>query len=149
MAKPSQFQVFFDGDCPLCKREIDWLKKRDREHQIEFIDIAGPLFDASIYGKTYDELMAEIHGRTSDGQWVIGVEVFRHLYQAAGFNLPVRLSRLPIVRTGLDLGYRVFARYRTRITGRCKTGACHVDSKQIQNSSHDINSERLAKETTT
>lgn len=149
MAKPSQFQVFFDGDCPLCKREIDWLKKRDKDRQIDFVDIAAPQFDASTLGKTYDELMAEIHGRTSDGQWVIGVEVFRHLYQAAGFNLPVRLSRLPLIRTGLDLGYRVFARYRTRITGRCKTGTCQVDPQQKHNSSQNINSEHLAKETST
>ena len=149
MAKPSQFQVFFDGDCPLCKREIDWLKKRDKDRQIDFVDIASPQFDASTLGKTYDELMAEIHGRTSDGQWVIGVEVVRHLYQAAGFNLPVRLSRLPLIRTGLDLGYRVFARYRTRITGRCKTGTCQVDRQQKHNSSKTINSEHLAKETST
>lgn len=149
MSNSGQFQVFFDGDCPLCKREIDWLRKRDKHNQVEFIDIAGPSFDASIYGKTYEQLMAEIHGRTSDGQWVIGVEVFRHLYQAAGFNLPVRLSRLPIIRTGLDLGYRVFARYRTRITGRCTTGACHADSKQNKTSSEDISSDRLAKESTT
>ncbi len=122
-----RFRVFFDGDCPLCLREIRWLQKRDSQNVIHFVDIAAEDFSATDYGKTFDELMAEIHGLTADQQWVKGVEVFRELYQAAGFTKCVRLSRLPIVRHALDLGYRVFAKYRTRLPGRrCKQGSCQT-----------------------
>lgn len=118
MTKTNRFQVFFDGDCPLCKREIDWLRKRDRQQEIEFIDIASPDFREELYGKSFDELMSGIHGRTRDGCWVKGVDVFRYLYDVAGFRRWVRWSRLPLIRTGLAIGYRIFARYRLRLTGR-------------------------------
>jgi predicted DCC family thiol-disulfide oxidoreductase YuxK len=121
-----RFQVFFDGDCPLCRREIEWLQRRDRHGKIMFVDIAAEDFQPDQWGKTYEQLMAEIHGRQPDGQWVTGVEVFRHLYQAAGLGWLVSMSRQPGVRHTLDLGYRVFARYRTRLTGRCHEGTCQV-----------------------
>ena len=148
MSKSGRFEVFFDGDCPLCKREIDWLRKRDRDHQIQFTDIADPHFDENACGKTYEDLMAEIHGRLPDGEWVKGVEVFRHLYNAAGFGFAVHMSRLPVVRFGLDIGYRVFARYRTRLTGRCKDGACRVPTRESRQPTEAHSSDRLAKEST-
>ena len=148
MSSDQRFQVFFDGDCPLCKREIRWLQKRDRHQQIEFIDIAVNDFDQAGHGKSYGELMAEIHGRRPDGQWITGVDVFRQLYEAAGFGPAVRLSRLPLMRQGLDVGYRIFARYRTRLTGRCKDARCQVRLASSTTSSDNTASspDRLAKE---
>ncbi len=118
MPSSKQFQVFFDGDCPLCQREINWLRKKDRNKQIDFIDIAADSFDEITHGKPYDTLMAQIHGRDQDGNWITGVEVFRRLYQAAGYGGLVKLTRLPVIKQGLDIVYRVFAKYRTRLTGR-------------------------------
>ncbi len=69
--------------------------------------------------------MAEMHGRLPDGTWVTGVEVFRRLYTAVGFGSAVWFTRLPIIRQILDLGYRVFAKNRLRLTGRC-TEACSI-----------------------
>ncbi len=129
MESQSRFQVFFDGDCPLCNREISWLRKRDRRQRIEFVDIAEADFDAADTGKTFDQLMAEIHGREPNGTWVTGVEVFRRLYDAAGFKRFVAVSRWPLIRHGLGAGYHVFARYRTRLTGRC-TESCRIDGRQ-------------------
>ena len=125
-----RFEVFFDGDCPLCRREIDWLRKKDVRQKISFIDIAASDFSEAEYGKSFDELMAQIHGREPDGTWITGVEVFRRLYEAAGFGRLVALSRWPGVKHGLGLGYRVFARYRTRLTGRC-TDSCRVNAADV------------------
>ncbi len=144
------FEVFYDGDCPLCVKEIRWLQKRDRQRrqQIQFTDIAAADFDATRLGKTYDQLMAEIHGRTADGRWVQGVEVFRYLYAAAGFPKMVRLSRCLGVRQGLNLGYRVFAKYRTRLTGRCQDGKCGIPQPSPSPAAESARDSRiLAKET--
>ena len=88
-------EVFFDGDCPLCRREIDVLKWMDRRSRIRFTDIAANDFSPEKHGKTMDELMAEIHGRMPDGRWIVGVEVFRQLYRALGLGIFVGITRVP------------------------------------------------------
>ena len=62
--------------------------------------------------------MGSIQGRDQHGNWIEGVDVFRALYAAVGFGLPVRLSRLPVVRNLLDAAYGFFSRNRLRLTGR-------------------------------
>lgn len=121
-----QVEVYFDGACPLCTREVGFLRRRDKHNRISFTDIAAPSFDPSSSGKTMDELMAEIHARLPDGTMIKGVEVFRRLYSAIGLGPIVALTRLPIVSQGLDVAYRVFAKNRLRFTGRCHDNACSV-----------------------
>jgi predicted DCC family thiol-disulfide oxidoreductase YuxK len=123
---PFEVEVFFDGGCPLCVREIKFLRRWDRLGKIQFTDIDAPDFQSSNVGKSYDELMAKMHGRLPDGTWIQGVEVFRKLYAAVGFGPVVVLSRLPIVSQILDLGYFLFAKNRLRLTGRCATSTCSV-----------------------
>ncbi|MDG2222210.1 MAG: DUF393 domain-containing protein [Rubripirellula sp.] len=119
-------EVFFDGDCPLCCREINMLRRLDRRERIQFTDIAVEKFDPTAYGKSMVELMDEIHGRLPDGKWIIGVEVFRQLYSAVGLSPLVRLTRLPVISHALDFGYRVFAKHRLRLTGRCTPETCKI-----------------------
>jgi predicted DCC family thiol-disulfide oxidoreductase YuxK len=119
-----QFEVFYDGACPLCRREIEMLKRMDRWGRVRTTDISSPAFDPPAIGKTYADLMARIHGRLADGTWVEGVEVFRQLYGAVGCWPLVLLTRLPGVSQLLDLGYRFFARHRLRLTGRCTAETC-------------------------
>ena len=124
------FEVFFDGDCPLCRREIAFLRRLDRRRNvIRFTDIAEPDFDPVVHGLGAlgtGELMARIHGRASDGEIVEGVEVFRRLYAAVGLEALVALTRLRPIAAVLDAAYRWFAANRLRLTGPCDDGACEV-----------------------
>src|SRR4051812_33030826 len=88
-------EVFFDGDCPLCRREIAWLKKLDRRSRVRFTNIADPQFDPTILGTTQERLMDQIHARLPDGRWIQGVEVFRQLYTALGLGFIATITRLP------------------------------------------------------
>ncbi|CAN5923711.1 DUF393 domain-containing protein [soil metagenome] len=120
-------EVFYDGDCPLCMREIRMLMRKDRASRIEFTNIAAPDFSPEAHGTTLADLMARIQGRLPDGRWIEGVEVFRRLYSAIGFGSLVLLTRLPVIAQLLALGYRVFANNRLRLTGRCAPdGSCVV-----------------------
>lgn len=120
-----RFEVFYDGECPLCMREIRMLKKLDRKGRILFTDIAAPGFDPSSLGVDQDQLMARIHGRLPDGALIEGVEVFRQLYSAVGLSPLVAATRLPGVSHLLDRGYRWFAENRLHLTGRCESDRCH------------------------
>lgn len=129
--KPGEiFEVYYDGDCPLCMREINMIMRKDTLHKIHFTNIAAPDFKPEFTGLSWDALMKKIHGRLPDGTLVEGVEVFRQLYAAIGFERLVGMSRLPGVSHVLDLGYSVFAKNRLRFTGRC-TDACEVPQQKV------------------
>lgn len=104
------FEVFFDGDCPLCKREIEMIRRKDKHSLLKLTDIAAPDFASEKH--SLDVLMREIHGRYQDGRYVTGVDVFREIYDRIGFGTAVRATRWPVIRQILDLGYRIFARIR-------------------------------------
>ena len=124
--EPFEVEVFHDGACPLCAREMRWLRRLDRHHRVRFTDIADPSFDPGSLGLTFQALMDRIHGRLPDGRVVEGVEVFRRLYAAVGFRRLAAFSRLPGVSQLLDASYGLFARNRLRLTGRCADGQCAV-----------------------
>lgn len=123
-----EITVLFDGECPLCVREIEMLRRLDRERgRLGLTDIAAPDFDASRYGVDHDTLMARIHGVLPDGRLIEGVEVFRRAYAAVGLGWLVAPTRWPVVKPAVDALYRVFARNRLRWTGRadsCDEGRC-------------------------
>ncbi len=122
-------EVFYDGECPLCTREITMLRKMDRRARIRFTDIAAPGFDPAPLGLDHDTLMKRIHARLPSGELVEGVEVFRRLYTAVGFGPVVAVTRLPGVSHALDLAYELFAKNRLRLTGRCvknDEGVCQL-----------------------
>lgn len=121
-----EVEVFYDGACPLCMREIAMLRRRDKQGRIRFTDIAAPGFDPTITGLSWEALMGRIHGRLPDGTIIEGVEVFRRLYAAVGFPRLAAVSRAPGISQALGLAYRVFAKNRLRLTGRCDEGTCPV-----------------------
>ncbi len=126
-----EVEMFHDGDCALCAREVRMLRRLDAGRgKIRFTDIAAPGFDATAYGMTQDQFMARIKARKADGTWLDGVDVFRALYSVVGFDLAVRASRLPGISGLLDVGYDLFAKNRLRLTGRsdaCSSEACDFE----------------------
>lgn len=126
-----QIRVLYDGECPLCAREIHFLERRDRGRgRIQFEDIADPEFDPDRYGVEAGDLMARIHGVLPGGELIEGVEVFRRAYSAVGLGWIMAPTRLPGLRNLAERAYRVFARNRLRWTGRaaqtCEDGRCSI-----------------------
>ena len=128
MGAGTSFEVFYDGDCPLCVKEIKMLRWMDRKRgKIEFTDISAPGFDAVGHtGLEFEALMAEIYGRLPSGELVSGMEVFRQLYSAVGLGFLFAPTKWPLLRPMFDAAYRLFARNRLRLTGRCKGKECEV-----------------------
>ena len=126
-----RFKLLYDGQCPMCRREVQWLQHRNRDGHLAFEDISAPDFDPMRYGVTRDEVMGVMHGVFPDGRIVRKVEVFRQAYRAVGLGWLLAPTGWPGLRWISDLGYRLFARHRIsigRYLGRdaCETGACEV-----------------------
>lgn len=112
MNSTAPFEVFYDEQCPLCRKEINFIRRRDKQNRITLTDISAADFDAAETGKSLDELMREIHGRYGDGSLITGVEVFREIYQRIGLGFFVRPTRLPGIRWIMDRMYNLFAKLR-------------------------------------
>jgi predicted DCC family thiol-disulfide oxidoreductase YuxK len=127
-----QFKLLYDGECPFCRREVEWLRRRDRDGNLALQDIADPGFDPEQYGLTREEVAGVLHGILPDGRVVRRVEAIRQAYQAVGLGWLVAPTRWPVIRGVLDGMYGIFARNRTRwgrfLGNGCQSGKCAVTS---------------------
>ncbi|MEP6875440.1 MAG: DUF393 domain-containing protein [Burkholderiales bacterium] len=108
--------LLYDAQCPVCALEMDHLCERSSDGRLLFVDISQPGFDAARYGLRFDAVDAEIHGIRPDGSVIVGVEVLRLAYAAAGLGWVMRPTGWAPLRPAFDLGYRLFARHRRRIS---------------------------------
>ena len=126
----ARFRLLYDGQCPFCRREVAWLKKRDRRDQLIVEDIAAPDFRAERYGLTQNQVMGAIHGILPDGRAIIGLAVIREAYRAVGLGWIMAPTGWIGLRWLADRLYRVFARNRVRlghfVGGRCDEERCKV-----------------------
>lgn len=113
-----QIKVLYDGDCPVCRREMEQLQRWNRKGRMLLEDIAAPDFDPQAYGLDSASAMRRIHGVLPDGRVVEGMEVFRRAYAAVGLGWLLAPSRWPLLGRLFDRAYEVFARNRLRWTGR-------------------------------
>ena len=116
--KPYPLTVYFDGDCPICRREIDLMKIFNRKNHLKFIDFAASSYLPEEHGLSPCDLGQVIHARWADGTLITGVEVFREMWEAIGLRALARLARRPMINKLLVRAYDWFARNRLRLTGR-------------------------------
>jgi predicted DCC family thiol-disulfide oxidoreductase YuxK len=110
--------IYYDGSCPLCRREIALVKRLTGE-SVDLCDISSlPPGAAVAHDLTAADAMRRFHVRTADGRIVAGAEAFLSMWG----SVP-RLSRLRrfanrryAVRS-LDGLYTVFLRVRPTIAG--------------------------------
>ena len=126
----SQLQVFFDGACPLCSREVRHYDKLDRHDRIQWVDIAAPTFNAPDYGLDPARVQMAMHARTPQGTIVTGVEAFIHIWRALPRSLftafMLTLLKIPGMMWCARQFYRRFAKNRYRLTGRCTPESCSI-----------------------
>ena len=110
--------IFFDGKCPLCKREIDFLHSRNHKGQLKFVDINSSDFSFDKFGITYKQAMERIHALKSDGSLIKDIKVFQEAYSFIGLGWIYAPTKLPVIYKFISLIYRVWAKYRLKITLR-------------------------------
>jgi predicted DCC family thiol-disulfide oxidoreductase YuxK len=110
--------VYFDGACPICRREIDLMKWFNRKSHLRFVDFSVPSYRPDEHGLNPSDLGRVIHARWADDSIITGVEVFREMWEGVGFGLLARVARRPRINALLVKAYAWFARNRLRLTGR-------------------------------
>ena len=111
--------IFFDGGCPLCKREIDFLQSKNQKGYLSFIDINSSNFSLDLkYGITYKQAMDRIHAIKSDGSVIKDIKVFQEAYSLIGLGWIYAPTKLPILEKVIEFIYGLWAKYRLKITFR-------------------------------
>jgi predicted DCC family thiol-disulfide oxidoreductase YuxK len=126
-------QVFYDGACPLCTREMAAFKRRDVKGRMEFVDISRADFDAAGYGLDAGRVQAVMHVRMADGRVLTEVPAIEKIWRALPWGFLSGFLRVllwfPGVRFLSGFFYRWFARNRYKLTGRCTAESCSIDGK--------------------
>ncbi|KAM0942677.1 putative DCC1-like thiol-disulfide oxidoreductase family [Dioscorea sansibarensis] len=93
-----KIKMLYDGECPLCMREVNMLKERNRTYgAIQFVDISSNDYSPKEnQGLDYETVMGRIHAILADGTVVRDVEI----------------------KTIGSVIYSIWAKYRLQITGR-------------------------------
>jgi predicted DCC family thiol-disulfide oxidoreductase YuxK len=112
----TKLTVWFDGACPLCRREMALMRRLDRRRAINFVDLASENIDCP--GEKA-ELIARIHVREND-RLLSGASAFAAVWRAIPLLRPLGLlARIPFLLALLERGYVAFLRHRPRLQRLC------------------------------
>ncbi len=101
--------VWYDGACPLCRREIAAMKRLDRKGAITFLDLTS---DDTTCPIDRGDLLARFHAE-EDGKLLSGAAAFAAMWRAIPVLRPLGLAaRNRVVGAALEWLYVRFLRYR-------------------------------------
>lgn len=129
--KSDVLTVYYDGDCPVCRMEVNYYRRVDKFGRIEWLDITT-LQDIEIpQNKDRAQLLGVFHALRNDGQWATGVDAFAAIWnELAGFNRLAWVFRTPVLRQIAQAFYRTFLVWqrRNRARRRMRSKESHVTS---------------------
>lgn len=106
--------VWYDGGCPLCRREIDFMRRLDAARAITFLNVASDEVGHDDAACPLDraQLLARFHA-SEDGQLLSGAAAFAAMWRAIPRLRPLGVAaRHPVALAVLERLYRVFLRLR-------------------------------------
>lgn len=107
--------VYFDGACPLCRREIGFYQNRRGAQDIDWVDVSKD--DARLPdGLELGEARARFHVQTDNGTVISGGSAFAYLWTLfPAFRWAGRIGSTKPVAWLLEQGYRFFLKFRPRL----------------------------------
>ncbi len=107
--------IFYDGLCPLCNCEINYLKAHNANASISFVDI-NEACQLALYPRiNYADAQATLHAIDDDGKLLLGLDANVAAWSRVGKMQGLKILRWPLIRCVADYCYRVFAKHRTTI----------------------------------
>lgn len=115
----TNLKLLYDGECPICKREICILQKKDIQTKINFIDISSKAFSPFDNNNIdYNTAMSQIHAIDGERNLLVGIPAFATVYARCQLLVTSTLLRIPFINRVLNPLYTLFAKKRLWLTGR-------------------------------
>lgn len=117
MTELARITIFYDGSCPLCRREIAHYLRRDRAGRLEARDIAADPAPLAAIGASRDAAMAALHVRDATGRVAIGAAAFLAIWDVLPrwHWLARGIRAVPGAVGLLERAYRFVAPRRARV----------------------------------
>lgn len=106
-------QVFYNGACPVCRREIDHYRRRAARVgvAIDWRDVSREPQALASAGLDGEALRRRMHARESDGRLLSGVDAFQVVWRRLpGYRWLARLVSRPALRPAAARLYDLVAR---------------------------------------
>jgi len=119
-----RINLLYDGDCPLCMMQVEFLTKRMDENPeyagvVRLTNLADPSYNPEASGGVaFEDGMRRIHAITREGEVIVGVKVFQHIYRMVGMEWVYAMTSLPFIGPFFDWLYDVWAAHRLHLSGR-------------------------------
>jgi predicted DCC family thiol-disulfide oxidoreductase YuxK len=146
MTQPTwKIELLYDGKCPLCLREVNFLRQKDAGRGIvSFVDIADDNYLPEEHGGIdFATAMGRIHAVLPDGTTIKNVAVFRRVYEELGMGWIYAITKLPVIGSIADWLYGIWADWRLTLTGRPNLATIIEQRQQLECDSsrcRDLNS---------
>ena len=115
----NKLTFLYDGECPFCLRETNFLKKKDNKNSILFIDISKKGFNPIRFQNiTYMDAMSNLHGILNNGRIIRGLDVLAYSYELIGLGWIYYPIKIPYLANLLKFLYKYWAHNRLAITRR-------------------------------
>lgn len=131
--------VLYDGECPLCRREISHVKglaEARSDSGLCFVDISSRGAEGNAFAADRTALLARFHVQRPDGSRLDGAAAFVAMWgRLPGWRWLARFGRLPGMLAVLELTYRGFLQVRPwlqRLARRWETAQAAPDTPAAQ-----------------
>ncbi|MBF0264150.1 MAG: DUF393 domain-containing protein [Gammaproteobacteria bacterium] len=107
--------VFYDGNCPICSKEINHYKNIPESNALQWVDVHQDELTLTKYGLDKNTALQRFHVLNSRGQWKTGAYAFITIWSQlprwrilASFIEAIRLTPF------IDWCYGYFAKWRNK-----------------------------------
>jgi len=101
--------LFYDGACPLCRREIKKLSVLS-DGKMRFIDLHEVQL-CSVYPDR-EQLMQKLHLRTDSGEWLVGIDANIYAWRHTRYAWVWNILRCPFIYPLASRAYNFWALVR-------------------------------------
>ncbi len=116
--------IYFDGECPICIKEIAFYRKHANV-EANWVDASKLPAGSVVDGESRYDLLTIMHVRDSDGRWLIAVDAFAAMWRLIPFLRPFAwIFTVPGLKSVWMAAYKLFLKYRNRNV--CDEGSCSI-----------------------
>jgi predicted DCC family thiol-disulfide oxidoreductase YuxK len=114
-------RVYYDGQCGLCRREIDYYKTIAPDGLFAWIDVTRDASSLDALGVSYVQALKLLHVVDDQGRVHIGVDAFIQIWgQLAYWRILAKMTGLPLIYPLAKVAYRLFAHWRFARLDHCQ-----------------------------